>query len=220
MKTDFMKRKCLQSNGRMKQMSRNNTVKEQQELNNTEKNEQEINSGNESKVSEEGKENKEIEEKESNENKIDQSVLDKKDEEISNLKDQLQRLAAEFDNYKKRTAKEKEKIYDASIVETVAAFLPVLDNIELALKAADNSNEKSIRDGVDMIYRQFKESLANLGVKCIEAVGEKFDPQLHEAVMHIEDEKYGDNEIVEEFRKGYVYKNGAVVRHSVVKVAN
>lgn len=148
------------------------------------------------------------------------SDLDKKDEEINCLKEQLQRIAAEFDNFKKRTIKEKEKLYDVSIAESAACFLPVLDNVELALKASDSSNEKSIREGVEMIHRQFQEALAGLGVKYIEVLGEKFDPQLHEAVMHIEDEEYGDNEIVEEFRKGYIYKNGIVIRHSVVKVAN
>ncbi|MDD4297553.1 MAG: nucleotide exchange factor GrpE [Ruminiclostridium sp.] len=148
------------------------------------------------------------------------SDLDKKEEEINCLKDQLQRIAAEFDNFKKRTIKEKEKLYDVSIAESAAIFLPVLDNVELALKASESSNEKSIREGVDMIHRQFQEALAGLGVKYIEVLGEKFDPQLHEAVMHIEDEEYGDNEIVEEFRKGYIYKNGIVIRHSVVKVAN
>jgi len=209
-------------------MSQKNTDNEHRELNNIETEEQEnLNchqedkESTENKGSGESKENKESEENiENKDNIIDQSVLDKKDEEICNLKEQLQRLAAEFDNYKKRTAREKEKLYDASIVETVASFLPVLDNIELALKATDNCNEKSIRDGVDMIYRQFQESLANLGVKYIEAIGEKFDPQLHEAVMHVEDKEYGDNEIIEEFRKGYIYKNGVVIRHSVVKVAN
>lgn len=212
-------------------MSQKNTDKEHKELNKADINEQEnLNCEKEDKAGketeesmerEENKENRECEEnRDSKDDAIDQSVLDKKDEEICKLKDQFQRLAAEFDNYKKRTAKEKEKLYDASIVETVAFFLPVLDNIELALKATDNCNEKSIRDGVDMIYRQFQESLANLGVECIEAVGAKFDPQLHEAVMHIEDKEYGDNEIIEEFRKGYIYKDGTVIRHSIVKVAN
>lgn len=194
-------------------MSQKNTDNEQKELNNIETDG--IETDGNSNCDKENKENGQNED-----NKIDQSVLNKKEEEICNLKDQLQRLAAEFDNYKKRTAKEKEKLYDISIAETVASFLPVLDNIELALKATESGNEKSIRDGVDMIYRQFQEALTCLGVKYIETVGEKFDPQLHEAVMHIEDEEYGSNEIIEEFRKGYIYKNGIVIRHSVVKVAN
>jgi len=194
-------------------MSQKNTDNEQKELNNIETDG--IETDGNSNCDKENKENGQNED-----NKIDQSVLNKKEEEICNLKDQLQRLAAEFDNYKKRTAKEKEKLYDISIAETVASFLPVLDNIELALKATESGNEKSIRDGVDMIYRQFQEALTSLGVKYIETIGEKFDPQLHEAVMHIEDEEYGSNEIIEEFRKGYIYKNGIVIRHSVVKVAN
>ena len=122
-------------------MSQKNTDNEQKELNNIETDG--IETDGNSNCDRENKENGQNED-----NKIDQSVLNKKEEEICNLKDQLQRLAAEFDNYKKRTAKEKEKLYDISIAESVASFLPVLDNIELALKATESGNEKSIRDGV------------------------------------------------------------------------
>ncbi len=194
-------------------MSQRDMDKAQKELN-----EIEIDEMNEVEHDMEGEES--CKDKENYEIDTAQCALDKKDEEIDCLKDQIKRLAAEFDNYKKRTVREKEKLYNASTVDTIACFLPVLDNIELALNASDCSSEQSIRDGVNMIYRQFQEALTNLGVEYIDVIGGKFDPQLHEAVMHVEDEEYGDNEIIEEFRKGYIYKDGTVIRHSVVKVAN
>ena len=145
--------------------------------------------------------------------------LEKKEAEIRELKEQFQRLAAEFDNYKKRTAREKEKIYANSVVDVVAAFIPVVDNVDLALKASE-SGEKGIRDGVQMIRKQLDEILADLKVKPIETIGEAFNPDFHEVLMHVEDETRGENEIIEEFRKGYIYKDEIVIRHSVVKVAN
>lgn len=146
-------------------------------------------------------------------------LLEQKDEEIRELKDRIQRLAAEFDNYKKRTAREKEKLYSASVTDVVASFIPVLDNVELALKASED-NDKGIREGVQMIHRQFLDTLTGLKVKPIETIGKKFDPEFHEAVMHVEDEDHEENEIIEEFRKGYIYNDEIVIRHSVVKVAN
>jgi molecular chaperone GrpE len=148
-----------------------------------------------------------------------ESQLEKKEAELRESKEQLQRLAAEFDNYKKRTAREKEKLYASSVADVVAAFIPVVDNVDLALKASE-SGDKGIRDGVQMIRRQLDDILSNLKVKPIETVGEEFNPDLHEAVMHVEDETRGENEIIEEFRKGYIYKDEIVIRHSVVKVAN
>lgn len=148
-----------------------------------------------------------------------EALLEKKEAELAAMKDQLQRLAAEFDNFKKRTVKEKEKLYDTATADVVAAFIPVIDSVELALKASE-SGDKSIRDGVQLIYRQLQDVLAGLKVKPIEAVGKEFNPEYHEAVMHVEDESCGANQIVEEFRKGYIYKDEIVIRHSVVKVAN
>lgn len=147
-----------------------------------------------------------------------EDLLAQKEKEINELKEQFLRLAAEFDNYKKRTKKEKEKIYTSSVADVVSAFLPVVDNIERALKASEGSNE-SIREGIEMIHRQTMDVLSKLGVEPIEAKGRKFDAKYHEAIMHIEDENYGENEVVEEFLKGYKY-NDIVIRHSVVKVAN
>lgn len=134
-----------------------------------------------------------------------------------NLK-QLQRVMAEFDNFRKRTQKEKEAIYVDSVKDVVAAMLPVLDNLDRALIAAQNSSE-GLKEGVEMVYRQFNETFNKLGVVPIESVGNSFDPELHNAVMHVEDAQFGVSEVVEEFQKGYVYK-GKVIRHSMVKVAN
>jgi len=134
--------------------------------------------------------------------------------------DKLQRTAAEFDNFKKRTAKEKEALYSDATSDAVAAFLPVIDNIERALDAAGNeASDNSLREGVELVYRQFKEVLDKLNVSVIEAVGKEFDPNLHNAVSHVDDEEYGENIVVEEFQKGYIYKD-KVVRYSMVKVAN
>lgn len=163
-------------------------------------------------------ENPDIEEENSEIAELE-SQLEKKEAEIRELKDQLQRLAAEFDNYKKRTAREKEKLYASSVADVAAAFIPVVDNVELALKASE-SGDKGIRDGVQLIQRQLEDILANLKVKPIETIGKEFNPEIHEAVMHVEDETRGENEIIEEFRKGYIYKDEIVIRHSVVKVAN
>jgi len=132
----------------------------------------------------------------------------------------LQRLAAEFDNYKKRTAKEKEALYLDATSDVVAAFLPVVDNLERALEAAKNTtNADSLKEGIELVYRQIRDVLEKLDVEAIEAVGNEFDPNLHNAVSHIEDEQYGDNVVVEEFQKGYICKD-KVIRHSMVKVAN
>ncbi|HOQ36171.1 MAG TPA: nucleotide exchange factor GrpE [Acetivibrio sp.] len=141
----------------------------------------------------------------------------KKCEEYFNM---LQRTAAEFDNYKKRTAKEKESIYTDATVDVIAAFLPVVDNIERAIAAFSNEiDAASLKEGVDLVYRQFKDVMGKLGVEEIKSVGEKFDPNLHNAVMHVEDPEYDESVIIEEFQKGYILKD-RVIRYSMVKVAN
>ena len=133
----------------------------------------------------------------------------------------LQRTAAEFDNYKKRANREKESLYSEAVADVVAAFLPVADNLDRALKACKSENHdfNALKDGVEMVIRQFNEILSKLGVVEIKALGEKFDPNLHNAVMHVEDDTVGENTIVEEFQKGYMYKE-KVIRYSMVKVAN
>ena len=145
---------------------------------------------------------------------------DKKDEKIDELTDRLQRSMAEFDNYRKRTEKEKASMYMIGAKEVVEKILPVIDNFERALASTtEEQKEDPFVEGMDKVYKHFCKTLEDMGVKAIEAVGKEFDPNLHNAVMHVDDEEAGDNIIVEEFQKGYLYKD-FVVRYSMVKVAN
>ena len=145
---------------------------------------------------------------------------DKKDEKIEELTDQLRRQMAEFDNYRKRTDKEKASMYIIGAKEIVEKLLPVVDSFERGLATATEEQlEDPFVDGMNKVYKQMITSLEELGVKPIEAVGAEFNPDYHNAVMHVEDEEGGENIIVEEFQKGYTYKD-FVVRHSMVKVAN
>jgi len=133
---------------------------------------------------------------------------------------QLQRVMADFDNYRKRMSKEKEALYSIISSEIITEFLPVMDNLEKSINVkGDDETSKAWRDGIIMIYRQFSEVLTKLGAEEIKAVGESFDPNLHDAVMHMEDDSVGENIIVEELRKGYKLKD-RIIRHSMVKVAN
>lgn len=143
---------------------------------------------------------------------------DKKDEKIEELTDQVKRQMAEFDNYRKRTEKEKASMYIVGAKDTVEKMLPVVDNFERGLAMAAGSEDPFV-EGMEKIYKQLMATLDELGVKPIEAVGQGFNPDFHNAVMHVEDEEVGENIIVEEFQKGYLYKD-FVVRHSMVKVAN
>lgn len=145
--------------------------------------------------------------------------LEEKTQKSEEYLNALQRAAAEFDNYKKRTVKEKEALYTDAFSDAVSAFLPVVDNMERAASAINKEENPSLHEGIELVFRQFRDVLKNLGVEEIKSVGEKFDPQLHNAVMHVEDEGYGENEIIEEFQKGYMLKD-KIIRHSMVKVAN
>ena len=142
---------------------------------------------------------------------------DKKDEQIEELTDRLKRSMAEFDNYRKRTEKEKASMYVIGAKDIVEKMLPVVDNFERGLAQAAEGD--AFADGMKMIYKQLMTTLDGLGVKPIEAVGKEFDPNFHNAVMHVEDETVGDNIVVEELQKGYTYKD-FVIRYSMVKVAN
>lgn len=145
---------------------------------------------------------------------------DKKDEKIEELTDQLKRQMAEFDNFRKRTEKEKAGMYVIGAKEIIEKMLPVVDNFERGLAAVPAEQaEDPFVEGMNKIYKQMMTTLQELGVTAIEAVGKEFDPNLHNAVMHVDDEESGENIIVEEFQKGYLYKE-FVVRHSMVKVAN
>ena len=142
---------------------------------------------------------------------------DKFEQQIEELTDRLKRSMAEFDNFRKRTEKEKASMYVIGARDIVEKILPIVDNFERGLAQAPE--EDAFADGMKMIYKQLMTALDEMGVKAIETVGKEFDPNLHNAVMHVEDENVGENIIVEEFQKGYTYKD-FVVRHSMVKVAN
>lgn len=142
---------------------------------------------------------------------------EKYEQQIEDLTDRLKRSMAEFDNFRKRTDKEKASMYIIGAKDIVEKMLPVVDNFERGLAQAPE--EDPFADGMKMIYKQLMATLDELGVKAIEAEGKEFDPNFHNAVMHVDDESVGDNIVVEELQKGYTYKD-FVVRHSMVKVAN
>ena len=142
---------------------------------------------------------------------------DKFQQQIDDLTDRLKRSLAEFDNYRKRTDKEKASMYVIGAKDVVEKILPVVDSFERGLAQAQEGD--AFAEGMKMIYKQLMTCLEELGVKPIEAVGQEFNPDLHNAVMHVDDESAGENIVVEEFQKGYTYKD-FVVRHSMVKVAN
>ena len=176
---------------------------------------------------EEASENEEEEPDEEDEDKKSGKKLfgkknkkDKKDEKIEELTDRLTRQMAEFDNFRKRTEKEKSQMYEIGAKDIIEKILPVVDNFERGLDAVkEEDKEDPFIQGMEMVYKQLMTVLGELGVKPIEAVGKEFDPNLHNAVMHVEDENFGENIIAEEFQKGYMYRD-SVVRHSMVKVAN
>ena len=132
--------------------------------------------------------------------------------------DKYLRLAAEYDNYRKRTAKEKESLYNDAKIDTVTALLGVYDNLERGI-AQYGDEESPHRKGLEMVFNQFKESLKKLGVETMDAVGQPFDPEKHNAVMHIEDESYGENTVVEVLQQGFTLGD-KVLRFAIVKVAN
>ena len=132
--------------------------------------------------------------------------------------DKYQRTLAEFDNYRKRTMREKASMYDDGVRETIEKLLPVVDNLERAVSSAMDKDD-SLYKGIEMVLKQLKDTLTAMGVEEIPAVGQKFDPNLHAAVSHIEDENFGENEVSIEMLKGYRYKD-KVIRHSMVQVAN
>jgi len=145
---------------------------------------------------------------------------DPKDVQIEELKDRLARQMAEFDNFRKRTEKEKSAMYEVGARDIIEKMLPVLDNFERGLASVpEDQKNASFAEGMEMIYKQFVKTLEDAGVEAIEALGQQFDPNLHNAVLHVEDDSCGENEISQELQKGYKYR-GAVVRHSMVQVAN
>lgn len=145
---------------------------------------------------------------------------DKKDEQIEELNDRLMRNLAEFENYRKRTEKEKSMMFEMGAKDIIEKVLPVIDNFERGLNTiSEEEREGAFAKGIEAIYKQLLQTLETAGVKQIEAVGKEFDPNFHNAVMHVDDEEQGENLVVEEFQKGYIYRD-TVVRHSMVKVVN
>lgn len=149
---------------------------------------------------------------------------DKKDKQIEDLTAQLddlrKRNLAEFENFRKRTEKEKSTMFDMGAKSVLEKLLPIIDNFERGFAGlSEEQMSDPFVSGMDMVYKQLVKALADMGVEPIEAVGKPFDPNLHNAVMHVEDENIGENTVAQEFQKGYLY-HGSVVRHSMVQVAN
>ena len=173
-----------------------------------------------SKETEESQDTKNTESKEKKKFFAKKEKKDKKDEKIGELTDRLTRQMAEFDNFRKRTEREKSQMYEIGAKDIIEKILPVIDNFERGLAAVpEESKEDPFVEGMEKIYKQIMTTLEGVGVKPIEAVGQEFNPDFHNAVMHVEDEEAGENIITEEFQKGYMYHD-SVVRHSMVKVAN
>lgn len=146
--------------------------------------------------------------------------LKKSEEKLADITDKYQRLMAEFENARKRNAKEQSRMYDIGAKEVLAKLLPVVDNFERGLDAlSEEEKEGAFAQGIEKIYQQLMTVFDEIGVKAMDAAGKEFNPDFHNAVMHVEDEEFGENQVVEEFQKGYMYKD-SVLRHSMVKVAN
>ena len=143
--------------------------------------------------------------------------LAKTKQELEETTDRLKRIMAEFENYKKRSGKEREMLYNSLLADIVSSFLPVIDNLEKAAEA--KTEDENYKQGLELVLKQFKDVLTKFGVEEIKTVGETFDPEVHEAVSSVQDDTKGEKEIVQEFRKGY--KVGTkVIRHAMVVVAN
>ncbi|MGN1298464.1 MAG: nucleotide exchange factor GrpE [Candidatus Scatovivens sp.] len=172
----------------------------------------------EEKTNNNEKEDLKNQKKEENETiKEEKKVETENNSELDELTDRYKRLLAEFENYKKRSQKERENLYNMITGDVVSSILPVMDNLE---KAADvKTEDTSYQDGVKLVVKQLSEVLKKFGMEEIETVGKRFDPELHDAVSHVEDKEKGEQEIVEEYRKGYKIGN-KVIRHSMVIVAN
>ena len=157
------------------------------------------------------------EKKPKKESKKETEIKEAAEKLIAEEKEKYLRLCAEYDNFRKRSQKERESLYNDIKADTLLKFLPVYDNLERALK--QETSDEAYRKGVEMIMTQFNTTMEKLGVKEIAAAGEKFDPQYHNAVMHVDDEAFGENEVVEVFQKGFML-NDKIIRFAMVKVAN
>ena len=164
-----------------------------------------------------GQNNQNEENSSNDELRVLKEKLAKQKEELEDKEDRIKRLMAEFENFKKRSDKERTGLYNSVMGDVITSLLPVLDNLEKAVKT--ETKDEQYKNGIEMVVNQFKDVLKNNGVKEIETVGKKFDPSLHEAVSLVQDENLGEKEIKEEFRKGYMIGD-RVLRHSLVVVAN
>ncbi len=150
------------------------------------------------------------------------SDTDPKDEALAQITDKYIRLMAEYDNFRKRTRQEKEQLYEQSVTDVVGQWLTVIDNLERAMTISQDSENQEVKqfaEGLTLVLRQVDKTLEQLKVVKIDPLGETFNPNLHSAVLHIDDDSFGSSEIVEVFEKGYE-RNGRVIRHAIVKVAN
>jgi len=145
--------------------------------------------------------------------------LAKAEAAVADAEDKYMRLYAEYDNFRRRSQKEKEGTYADAYIDALTQILPILDNLERAASFSQEDSEDPLAKGLELTLKSFVETMEKMGVKEIEALGEKFDPNVHNAVMHVEDESLGENEVVEVFMKGYI-RGDKVLRHSMVKVAN
>ena len=193
---------------RMMRMDKENKDEHEEKQEKTEKENKDINKNEENAQESKSENNKE---KELNEQ------ISKLKDELADVKDRHTRLIAEFDNLKKRSAKEREGLYNSIIGDIISSLLPVIDNLEKATEA--DSKDEEYKKGIELVLKQFKDVLNANGVKEIEAVGQPFDPELHEAVSMIQDENLGEKIVAQEYRKGYMIGN-KVIRHSMVVVAN
>lgn len=215
-KEDMIKEAVEEAKAKAAQEAEENQAEEAEEAETSEETAEDI----ETEECEEDSQEAEDDKKESKKFFGKKNKKDKKDEKIEELTDRVTRQMAEFDNFRKRTEKEKSQMYEIGARDVIEKLLPVVDNFERGL-AAIPEEEKSnpYLEGMDKIYKQLMTTLDAIGVKPIEALGQEFSPDYHNAVLHVEDETVGENIIVEEFQKGYMYRD-TVVRHSMVKVAN
>lgn len=151
------------------------------------------------------------------ENQQEENIQDSTKQELEEMTDRYKRLMAEFDNFKKRSSKERETLYNSLISDIITSILPVVDNLEKAVSV--KTEDESYKQGVEMVHKQLIDTLSNLGVQQIPTIGETFNPEYHEAVSSVQDDTLGEKEIKEEFRKGYKIGD-KVIRHSMVVVAN
>lgn len=150
------------------------------------------------------------------------SEMEAKDQQISELSDKFIRLMAEYDNFRKRSRQEKDQLYEKSVTDVVSEWLTVVDNLERAIQVSEESDSPEVKqfiEGLELVMKQVAKTLDKLKVKEINPLGETFDPNLHSAVLHVDDDSYKPSEVIEVFQKGYE-RNGTVIRHAVVRVAN